>query len=116
MRHWRIWLYLVAMIAILYSCYLAGLPPQNTVMRASTNDKTASQTELPAETAAVVVAKITVVSTVVEAEAPTEAPTQTESAPNKVVDQCVKCHTDKEQLIDTAAPEVEVVKESEGAG
>ncbi len=32
------------------------------------------------------------------------------------VDYCVECHTDKDMLIDTAAPEEEVVKESEGAG
>jgi len=31
-------------------------------------------------------------------------------------DNCVDCHTDKSQLIDTAKPEEVVEKESEGAG
>ena len=32
------------------------------------------------------------------------------------VDQCVLCHSDKQQLIDTAKPEEEVISENEGAG
>jgi hypothetical protein len=32
------------------------------------------------------------------------------------VDQCVSCHTDKEQLISTAKPEEEVEEESSGVG
>lgn len=116
MRHWKIWLYLVAVIAIFYSCYLVGLPPQKTVTRTPVNDKSASQPERPTETAVEAVAQITVESTVVETEAPTEAPTQTEATPTEIVDQCIECHTDKDQLIDTAAPEEEVVEESEGAG
>jgi hypothetical protein len=31
-------------------------------------------------------------------------------------DACLACHADKQQLIDTAKPEEEKVKESEGAG
>ena len=36
------------------------------------------------------------------------------AAPQK--DNCVDCHTDKNQLIDTAKPEEVVEEESEGAG
>ena len=32
------------------------------------------------------------------------------------VDYCVECHSDKDQLIDTAAPEEEVISENEGEG
>jgi hypothetical protein len=32
------------------------------------------------------------------------------------VDQCVACHSDKDQLINTASPEAEVISENEGEG
>ena len=32
------------------------------------------------------------------------------------VDYCVECHSDKDQLINTAAPEEEVISENEGEG
>ena len=44
---------------------------------------------------------------------PTDVPTPTEEP---VADQCVACHIDKEQLVDTAAPVVVVESESEGEG
>jgi hypothetical protein len=44
---------------------------------------------------------------------PTATTAATEVA---AVDQCVVCHTDKDQLIATAKIEEEVIKESEGAG
>jgi hypothetical protein len=44
---------------------------------------------------------------------PTPVNTPTEVA---VVDYCVACHTDKDQLISTAKPEEKKEKESEGAG
>ena len=48
---------------------------------------------------------------------PTEAPTLVPTPePTKVVDYCVDCHTDKEQLISTAKPEVEAESESSGVG
>ena len=51
---------------------------------------------------------------------PTAVPTVEAAAlPEEVemVDECIRCHTDKEQLIDTAKPEVEDHEsESEGEG
>ena len=44
---------------------------------------------------------------------PTEAATATEVA---ATDYCIECHTDKDQLIQTAKVEEEKPKESEGAG
>lgn len=37
-------------------------------------------------------------------------------AETAVVNECLACHIDKEQLIATADPEEKVIKESEGAG
>jgi len=51
--------------------------------------------------------------TVLPTEVPTLIPTP---VPTKVVDYCVDCHTDKEQLISTAKPVVEAESESSGVG
>ena len=49
--------------------------------------------------------------------APTEAPVlEPTPEPVEVVDYCVDCHTDKEQLISTAKPVVEKESESSGVG
>jgi hypothetical protein len=51
--------------------------------------------------------------------APTEGvviPTDEPIAELETINQCLVCHTDKDMLIETAAPEVEVIKESEGVG
>lgn len=57
----------------------------------------------------------TVASTSVQPQepTPTAAPTATAAA---AVNYCVECHTDKDQLIQTAKPEVKVESESEGVG
>ena len=48
---------------------------------------------------------------------PTEAPTLVPTPePTEVVDYCVDCHTDKEQLISVAKPVVEAESESSGVG
>jgi hypothetical protein len=39
-----------------------------------------------------------------------------DTEPEPEVDYCVECHTDKEALIATAKPEVEVASENEGEG
>ena len=44
---------------------------------------------------------------------PTDMPTPTEEP---VADQCVACHTDHDQLVDTAAPVVALETENEGEG
>jgi hypothetical protein len=115
MRHWKIWLYLVGMIAILGSCIFVSLPGGSIVPRTPTQAEAAPQTDIRAEKA-VPVAEVAIEPTAEEKETPTEAPVETEIAVVNQVDQCVECHTDKEQLINTAAPEEEHVEESEGAG
>ena len=48
---------------------------------------------------------------------PTQEPTpELTVAPTEVVDYCVECHIDKEQLIATAKPEQVVESESSGVG
>jgi uncharacterized lipoprotein YmbA len=52
---------------------------------------------------------------------PTSEPTQVATVdptaePTQVVDYCVGCHTDREQLVATAKPEEEVEAESSGVG
>lgn len=37
-------------------------------------------------------------------------------AEEAVVDECLSCHTDRDMLISTAAPEEEVISENEGEG
>lgn len=55
-------------------------------------------------------------TTAVEVQ-PTKAVAQVvEPAAEPQQDNCVDCHTDKNQLIDTAKPEEVVEEESEGAG
>ena len=59
-----------------------------------------------------------------KAPAPTAAPTAPTAPPVAVVqptatasvDYCLQCHTDKDQLIQTAKPEEEAIIESEGTG
>lgn len=50
------------------------------------------------------------------APTPTSEPTPTEEAVAEAADQCLACHSDKEQLIDTAKPEEKVPSESSGVG
>ena len=55
----------------------------------------------------------TTVATKTSEPAPTPEPTM---EPTEMVDYCVSCHTDKEQLISTAKPVVEAEAESSGVG
>ncbi len=49
--------------------------------------------------------------------APTQAPTESPTAePVAATDYCVDCHSDTDQLIDTANPVEEVVSENKGEG
>jgi hypothetical protein len=66
-------------------------------------EPTATATELPAPT---------------ETMAPTATtePTPTEEVVAEVSDECLACHSDKDQLIDTVAPEEQAPSESSGVG
>ena len=60
-------------------------------------------------------------STPVPEPEPTQSPTETPTLvptpkPTQVVDYCVDCHTDKEQLISVAKPVLETESESSGVG
>jgi len=67
-------------------------------------EPTATETVVPTETASPT-----------ETVAPTVAPTDTPE-PVQVADECLACHMDKEQLIQTAALVEEVPSESSGVG
>ncbi|UCG23437.1 MAG: hypothetical protein JSW55_14985 [Chloroflexota bacterium] len=84
-------------------------PPTTVVEKTATNtpepvEPTATDTQAP--------------STPTETLAPTATiePTATEEVVVEETDACLACHSDKDQLIETAAPEEEVPSESSGVG
>ena len=86
----------------------AATAPTAVVEEASTAtpeppEPTATATELPAPT---------------ETLAPTATtePTPTEEVIAEVSDECLACHSDKDQLINTVAPEEQAPSESSGVG
>jgi PBP1b-binding outer membrane lipoprotein LpoB len=105
MRHWK-WCVGQKLIVILMVLILVGC----SAPEATPTAEVAAPVEQPTQpqiTATSVEATATVESS------PTPASTATEVA---VVDYCLECHTDKDQLILTAKIEEEAPKESEGAG
>ena len=52
----------------------------------------------------------------IEPTAVAEASIEEVEPTEEAVDYCLSCHTDKDELIDTAKPEEEVISESEGEG
>jgi hypothetical protein len=69
----------------------------------SSPEPTATATETPTPTETV-------------APTPTTEPTATAEVVAETSDECLACHSDKEQLIETAAPEEKVPSESSGVG
>lgn len=97
MRKWKAWL-AITVVALAISACAAAETPAPTATQAAVAAAESTATTAPTNTTA---------PSPTAANTPTEAP---------VVDACVECHTDKDQLIDTAAPQEVVVEESEGAG
>ena len=90
MKHWKIGLMLVFSAVLLAACAQATPLTPTAVLVTAT--KAIQSTPVPT---------------------PTLAATAT---PEKKVDNCVECHTNKESLIKNAKPVVEKPKESEGTG
>lgn len=90
MRKYPVLLMLVGLGFILFACQQA---------------ENVGETEVPVVEPVETATEVAVVEPTVEM--PTEVPE---------TDKCVECHTDKDQLIDTADPVVEVESENEGAG
>lgn len=84
------------------------------LLLASCSSEEAASEEEPVEVAAQVAAEEAATETVETESSETD---QEEGEPAAdAVDECLACHIDKQMLIDTAKPEVEVVVESEGEG
>lgn len=74
--------------------------------------------EQPPQSSATPAAEVALVDEESVAPAPTEAAAVPEppAAESESVDECLRCHTDKEMLIATAKPEEVVISENEGEG
>ena len=107
MRHLKQWLWLWIAALVLSSC---GAPPTQAALVS-----TATQAATTAPAATQVEATATQSATATTAPSATAVSTATQ-APTEVVDYCIDCHTDKDQLIQTAKVEEAKPKESEGAG
>ncbi len=95
-------------------CVLLG----GILLSACSNGEPTQEVAVPTAVAAVPTATTAPTATTVPTETtvpatPTDVPTPTEEP---VADQCVACHADQDQLVDTAAPVMAVVSESEGEG
>ena len=92
------------LILALAACSPEGEPAEEAVAAAPT--KVIADTPAPTDTVAPT-------ATVPPTIAPTEAPEEVAMAD---ASQCLDCHADKDRLIQTAAPVVEVASESSGPG
>jgi hypothetical protein len=93
----KIWLVLVVGL-LLTACGPAATPEPTATLPPTETNTPVPPTDTPEPTAT-------------ETQEPTSTPTEV-----VVVDFCVECHTDKDQLILTAKVEPEVESESEGVG
>lgn len=96
MRQSKLWLGLIMFAAVLTACASPQAVPTATSVPPSPTVILPTETTAPTQTVA-----------------PTVENTPTEVA---VVDECIACHTDKEQLIATGKPIEDEIVESEGAG
>lgn len=117
----RIWmkyvLFLVAVVALV-GCgeQEAPAPTEQSSVPASTIVAEAVATDTPELNEPAATATESPTPTETLAPTPTTEPTPTEEAIAEVSDQCLACHADQDQLIDTAEPEEEIPNESSGVG
>lgn len=106
-------IFLMIVSLILAACSEEATPAPTEQPVAAAQER-ATNTPLPAEPTATATEPPALTETV--APTATGEPTATAEVVAEVTDQCLACHGDKEQLIETAAPEEEAPSESSGVG
>ena len=106
LKRWLAWTVCVLLLAACSAPQATALPATIAVTQPPATQPPATATTAPTATA-------TTAASPTPANTPTTAPTATEAVQANA---CIECHTDKDQLIQTAKVEEEKPKESEGAG